>query len=302
MDSFLTRYYRLIDRNLGDPASANRYLKSDRLADLHTIDTQIYESLLNVLGMESLMGYAEAEIQLVANQEFYRFPVGFRHFFALEYRVESGGTQYAAYRLKTKGPYQCKYAVEIISSHRGFRLRPGPLDTTTWVLCYSRCPGLLHEANASGTSATTLITGTPATDRGTVIKLRDYYNGMEIRELTYGQVREVVGSIPNTGNMTLQLRHAWDTVPPADTPYEIRPTLPPEYDDLYAMDAAIPELNRRRLFDAARSLHPERHKLWNGARSYFISNTMDRGPARMSPNADEDTPDAWEGVPYCGYH
>lgn len=301
MDSFLTRYYRQVDRNLGDPATANRYPKADRLSDLHTIDTQIFEGLLNVLGGESLMGYAEAEITLTAGQEFYRFPEGFRHFLSLEYRQTDGTIQWAVSRMRTKAPYKCRYGIEIITAHRGFRITPAPYDTTPWVICYVRCPGKLHDALASEVSSKTLITGTPAEDHGEVILLPDYYNGMEVRELTYGQTREIVGSKIFDNRMTLQLRHAWDRLPPQDTPYELRPILPPQYEDLYAMDAAILELNRRRLFDAATSLKTDRTKMWNAARSYYASNTMDRGPERLSPNAGDDPSEGWEGVPYYGY-
>lgn len=300
MDAFLQRYYRAVARELGDPHTSSRYPNADRLSDLGDIDQTLFDSLLNVAGSESLMGYAEASISLVSGQIFYQFPFGFRQFIQLEFR---GDQNRVLEVIRTKQYYEGRYGVDILTADRGFRLFPPPglrYTDATWTLCYLRSPPLLHYAKAESVAADgkTLVSGTPPEDGGEVHLIDDYYNGVELRVYNSGnrgdpQVRVVTDFVvTQRGRLkpegVFHLREALSPVPSGDVWYEICPTVPLKYDRIYAMIAAIPELIRREKYTKAAELKKTRRERWSACVKHFSSNTMDRAPARIHPMREED--------------
>lgn len=292
METFLQRYYSQTDRNLGDPHAASRYRNQDKYLDLKDIVRRVFEDLLNVTGQESMLGYTETEFSLVAGQQFYLLPEGYRQFISFQ-KISS---QVILNQMGTRSWYRGNPGIQIIESRRGFRLSYIPSNNEDdWVMGYLRAPGLLHFAQATSVGETSITFGTPEnSEDGEIIKLKDYYNGMDVRivqaDVGAGQQREILKSfVTATGEVSCVLRHPWGTMPQGDEIiYEVCPTLGVEYDSLYAMDAAILELNRREKFDKAQSFRPEREKLWATARNYFASNVMDRAPTRVQPIRPED--------------
>jgi hypothetical protein len=300
MDSFLERYYRAVTRELGDTHASSRYPKEDRLSDLGDIDQTLFDSLLNVSGQESLMGYSEASITLVDGQIFYPLPFGFRQFLQLEYRDDQNRVLDI---IRTKQFYEGRYGVDILTADRGFRLFP-PVDLryadATWVLCYQRSPPLLHYAKAAsvGRDGKTLVSGVPPEDAGEIHLVPDYYNGVELRVYRAGNladplVRVVTDFVVTRERLSepqgvFHLREALSPIPAKDVWYEICPTVPLQYDRIYAMDAAIPELIRREKYEKAAQLKKTRDTRWRACVKHFSSNTMDRAPARIHPLTEED--------------
>lgn len=288
--SFLERYYDSITRNLGDTNASTRYPKSARLDDLHEIDREVYENLLTITKQESILGYAEARIDITNGQDFYLFPPGFRQFYALERRSSDGKSISAT--LSTRPLYGSGYRIQILTAERGFRLFPAPTisDDEEWVLRYSRAPGFLHYARAKDVSDLSVVGGTPPTDGGELIRVRNYYNGMMLRIFSASQgapqSREVVGYNADTGTFTL--RHAFQPKPTGEVWYELLPTLPEPYDSFYSLDASILELDRREKPEKAASLLKQRAKKWKSAALYIMSNTSDREPGRTRPPKARD--------------
>lgn len=299
MDSFLERYYRAVTRELGDTHTSSRYPPADRLSDLGDIDQALFDSLLNVAGQESLMGYAEATITLVDGQIFYHLPFGFRQFLQLEYRDSQNRVLDV---VRTKQFYEGRYGVDILTADRGFRLFPPPNLTVNadWILCYLRSPPLLHYAEAESVSrdGKTLVSGVPPTNGGEIHLIPDYYNGAELRIYRAGnladpQVRVVTDFVVTRERLSkaqgvFHLREALSPIPTRNTWYEICPTVPLRYDKIYAMDAAIPELIRREKYEKATQLKKTRDTRWRACVKHFSSNTMDRAPARIHPLTEED--------------
>lgn len=301
MQSFIQRFYRMVNQRLGDPHASIRYPDSDKLNDLYESDQEIFNSLLRVAGQESQMGYAEATITLTNGEAFYQLPVGFRDFLELQYRM-NGKVQGI---LRSKDFYSQEYGVEVLSGTRGMRLFPAVNLSADqdWTLCYRRSPGLLHHAKATDVGDDFVVSGIPGTDAGEVQLVNDYYNGMELRvyAATSGAVpqqREIINfAIRGDGKGTFHLRHAFDPKPTGEVYYEVCPTLPLQYESIYALDVASAILMARNQFEKAGALKMERRKKWVSAKQFFLANVSDRGPTRSMPLKAEDFMPSGE-VPY----
>lgn len=290
MEAFLERYYAGIDRHLTDPNATKRYTKAQKLADLHDIDRAIFESLLNVTGQESLIGYTEAVLTLQNGVVFYPLPEGFRQFIRLEFRTST----LTLAHLPSKAHYQERYGVEILTPGRGLRIYPAPAlsGDEDWVLIYQRAPGKLHYAKASAVGDKTIHSGVPGTDAGELVLIDDYYNGMEIRIYSAGrgapQQREIVWyKVMSDTQGVFHVRHPWATTS-GDVYYEICPTLSLEYDSIYAFDAAMLTLDQRGHPDRSAALLRHRSNRWKKCLAYAASNVSDRGPARIRPLRPKD--------------
>lgn len=302
MDAFIERYFRALDRNLGDPHASKRYPKRERLEDLHAADREIFDALLKVMGQESLMGFSEATITLKNGVSFYQLPEGFRQFLQMERRV----TEHSARDIiRTKPFYGQKYGVDVLTSSRGIRLDPAPILSADqdWTLLYLRSTGILHFAKAFAVSETSVTSGIPGDDAGEVVLVPDYYNGMELNifredKKAAPQRREILKfSVLDGTKGTFHLRHPFSPIPQGDVWYEINPVLPWPYDSIYAMDVALLTLPRREKPGKAASLLKQRDKKWVAAKQYFLSNVADRGPSRTTPLKAEDLVATGE-IPY----
>lgn len=285
MEAFLERYYAGIDRHLTDPNTTKRYTKAQKLDDLHDIDRGIFESLLNVTGQESLIGYAETVVTLQNGIVFYPLPEGFRQLIGFEQRTD----RYVYRRLRSKQHYEERYGVEILTAGRGFRVDPPPLTSgdEDWVLIYQRAPGKLHYAKASDVGDKTITSGTPGTDAGELVLIDDYYNGMEVRIYSAArgapQQREIVSyKVLSDTQAVFHVRHPW-AITSGDVYYEICPTLPLDYDSIYAFDAAMLTLDQRGHPERSAALLRHRNNRWKKCLAYAASNVSDRGPARIRP-------------------
>ena len=299
MDAFLQRYDRSLSRELGDPNDSKRYPSADRLSDLHGLDRALFDSLLNVAGQESLMGYAEATVTIESGKIFYQLPFGFRQFLQLEYR---NSQNLVLELLRTKQFYDDRYGVDILTADRGFRLFP-PADMTqdaNWTLCYLRGTSFLHYAKAEGVSpdGKLVVSGIPPDGGGEIHLVDDFYNGVELRIFNAGNladplIRVVTDFIVTRRNRlkpvgVFHLREALSPIPTGDVWYEICPAVPLQYDNIYATSAAIPELIRREKYEKANELRKVRKEQWSACVKHFSSNTLDRAPARIHPFQAED--------------
>jgi hypothetical protein len=298
--SFIETYYKDITKWLVDIDSSKRYPEDQRLRDLHSLDAQIFEELLGVAGPESLMGYSEAILSIEAEKSMYPLPQGFRQLIAVERRREDSATTTISIprdqvieRLRSKTFYDEGSGITILSGNRGIRIDPLPLSDSEWVMVYLRGTGQMHYAKASDVSDHSLTTGTPPENGGTLVLQPNYYNGMEIRvydaRVGAPQTRTVVQfDVQSETRGIFHLRHSWSPKPEPPIWYEVRPSIPDEYDELYGLDAALRVLTLRNFSDIANQLLKFRDRAWQACRHYFASNTMERGPARLRPLTNED--------------
>lgn len=298
--SFIETFYADIDKWLVEADASARYPRIQRLRDLHSLDAQLFEKLLHAAGPESLMGYAEALLAFESQKMFYPLPQGFRQLLSVERRRDPSSTTITSVpldrilnRLRSKTFYDEKSGVTILTGNRGIRVDPLPTEASEWVLVYLRGVGQLHYAMASSVSDFSLTTGTPPDDAGRVILQNDYYTGMEIQvydaRVGAPQIREVTQfRVTEEDKGVFHIRHPWTPRPEGDIWYEVRPAAPPEYDEIYGLDAALRILTLRGLPEIANQLLKYRERTWQACRAYFESNVMDRGPSRLRPLKPED--------------
>lgn len=286
MLSFIESFYQQVDEHLGDPATSKRYPKDRRLRDLHAADKRIWERLSSASGPDGTLGRVETEIAIVADQAFYRLPGNFRRFVHLEQRQDEDRNCILS-RLCSLPPYHPGPGVEILNAERGFIIRPTPTvdSDPSWTLIYERGPVQLHYAKAAAVGADFLIGGTPGENAGELIRLDDHYNGCLLRvyRATTGtdQTQEIT-DYDATSN-TFKFRHAWTTIPTGEVWYEIRPTLPPDYDELYALAVAIRQCSGRLQTERKAGLEDDYKEAWAACVSYFGKNVMDRAPTLLKP-------------------
>jgi hypothetical protein len=300
VDAFLSRFYEEVADNLADPYTSVRLTTDKMLRDLHAADRDVFEQLLKATLQESNLGFAEATISFAADQEYYILPPGFRKFLRL-FRTQSGVITDA---IGSKSHYQGRYAIEILTGDRGFRIKPAMLEAADWTMYYSRAPGQLHYAKAERVTETSLVCGTPPADGGEVVTLDDYYNGMEVRVFKAGlgvlQTRVIKNSKVVDGKMVLFLRNSWIPRPEGEVWYELCPTLPPPYDSIYALDVALLNMGRRSRPERAQELLLQRAKKWDSAKSVIQSNVADRPPERTLPQRGADRMSSEIPYPFMG--
>ena len=247
---------------------------------------------------QSSIGRAEATITLKSEVLYYPLPVGCRQFLLMERRDSTG---LVLSRIRTKPLYDESYAVEVISGNRGIRISPVRFQSANedWVLIYTRGPGLLHYANAKSVEGSTVVSEGVTDDiQGRLVTIDDYYNGLELTiydaEEGAPQTREILTS--RAKGRTFHVRHPFDPVK-GSIKYEIRPCLPQQHEDLFAMDVAILYLGIRGRSDKVNDLVRHRQKMWIAARAFFYSNVAARGPERLRPINREDLIPSVE-IPY----
>lgn len=300
MEPFLKRYYERIDRHLGDEHASSRYPLKQRYDDLLDIDSRVFNQLLRSTGRESLLGYAEVEINFLPDQDFYAIPFDFARFLRLEQRVSGAPTSLLPTKNFLSDPHSP--GVVILSRSRGFRVYPTPIVNQTWTLCCLRQPGLIHYARATHTAGRSLTSGTPPADGttfgGVLVPVTGYYNGMELHIIEagtgVGQKREIVHSSAHGEKITFTLRHPFDPPLSGEVWYEIMPTLPPAYDAVYAYDASLEMAAARRTPEHYELLKSRRNELWNTAVDLVSSTTMDRPETQNRVPTEMDD----VGMPY----
>lgn len=301
MDALIQRFYDDVRRNLDDPASSDRFPASDRLKDFHDFDRRYFEELLLLSGDDNLIGYAETSFSLVSGQEFYLLPEGFRNFLALEKRDSSG---YPLNRIGSKAFYREGPGFTILTSARSLRIFPAPTLTETeeWTLIYQRAPGFIHYARPTAITASSLTTGTPASDAGEVFLQDGYYDGMQVRIFKADkgalQERDIISSKVVDGQVVFNLRHAWNPLPMGEVWYELVASIPLQYDSIYGLDVATLQIGRRKQ-EPASMLIKHRDSLWHSINQWVLSNVSDRGATRLGPIEGQPTGDV-EGNLFYG--
>lgn len=289
--SFLETYYAQARRNMGDAQVSKRVTNEDLLNDLETADQMFFEELLPSTLQESTFGYATADIEIVAGQEFYRLPFGFRQFLHM-YKLDTDGGILGS--IHTQNHYGLDGSIEILDGNSGFRIPSIPTseDAGTWTLGFIRGPGKLHYAKATRIGSKSIVSGDPPTDGGEVILVPDYYNGQQIwiyAALSGApQFNQVTKSTVDGNRVIYHLRHALFPTS-GEVWYEIRPTLPPPQDAIYAVEAAIVNLDRRKQPEAVTLLEKQRKRLLSMARKYVASNTADRPMSMVRPVRAKNT-------------
>jgi hypothetical protein len=199
----------------------------------------------------------------------------------------------------TIGEYEPGPGVVIISALRGMRVQPAPAisEDQRWTLVYQKGPIIIHDATAAAVGTRSIKFGTPGSTSGEKIAVDGYYNGslMRVYDATIGapQTGEVVQHESTRG--LVLLRHVWQPTPTGTVKYEVAPVLPYEYDQLYAIEVALRNSQRRRN-RRWQDLLDQRKEMTNAAFNYFLSNTADRAPSRNLP------PREWDDNPYDGFH
>lgn len=286
MQALLERFYEDVDANLDDPSTSKRITKAKKLRLLHVAEKMIWERVLMLSGQESIVGRTETTITLENDKEFYLLPGNFRQFLGFERRTDGDSSQVVAY-LRSIPLFDAGPGVVVLSEQRGMMVKPKPdiEGDEDWTLIYQKGPVQLHHSEAIQVSEKTLLGATPDPDAGEMVLNDGYYNGSLLRvydaEAGQEQTREIVNF--DAANKTFHLRHAWTTLPTGTVRYEIRPTLPADYDDLYAMDVAIRILGRRSRARGRLGLKQDRRDLWEACKGYFLSNVADRAPSRLLP-------------------
>ena len=284
MSSFIEQFYEDVDFSLNDPTTSKRINKAKKLRLLQSVDQTIWEKVLTITGQESMAGYDETTITLESEKMRYPLPQHFRQFLRFE-RRDTDDSRFITGRLNSIPFYAEEAGVVILTAEQGILVKFPPTLTADeeWTLVYLRSPGELHYATAKEAGSNTLTAKPPGTDSGRIVKLPAYYNGamLNVYEADVGanQVREIQTWSPDAG--TFVLRHPWDVIPEGTIKYEIRPTLPPEFQDIYALDVAIRILGPRRR--ARAELEKDRSKIWGSVLSYYVSNVADRAPTRIIP-------------------
>jgi len=153
MDPFLDRFYDEVDDNLADPHSQRRLTNAQRYRDLHTVQVDLFERLLNATGQESLVGRTQATITLVSGQDYYELPPGFRHFVSLQ-KLVNNDPDYVEDELNTIPTYASRRGIQIFTQQRGFKVHPVPTSQSAgdWVMTYLKGPVLLHYATTTRTT------------------------------------------------------------------------------------------------------------------------------------------------------
>ena len=286
MQALLERFYEDVDANLDDPATSKRITKGKKLRLLHVAEKMIWERILMLSGQESIVGRAESTITVENDKEFYLLPGNFRQFLGFERRTDGDSAQVRAF-LRSIPLFDIGPGVVVLSEQRGMMIKPKPVTDgdEDWTLIYQKGSVRLHHSKAARVTEKTLVATTPGANAGEMVLNAGYYNGslLMVYDADTGQeqTREIVGWEPSS--KVFHLRHAWTTLPTGTILYEIRPTLPTYYDDLYAMDVAIRILGRRSRARGRQGLKQDRRDLWEACKSYFLSNVADRAPARLMP-------------------
>lgn len=292
MRPFLERYYDLIDDRLQDPSTSIRYSKTSRYEDLLKIDEVLCEWLLNSTGVDSELGSAEAPLVLRPEQSLYSWPPGYRKFLGLELRSDTVTPPTAVARLGSLPLYSESIGIRAISPTRGFRLQNyKPVSEQVWTLLYLRGPGRVHHAKASDVTALSLTSAIPEENAGELVRVDNYYNGMELRiykaERGEDQTQTVRWSVTENGLVRFIFEKPWDIVPEGDVHYEICPMLT-RFDSYYAVEAALIKMGARRTLPEGQQLLREREDLLAAARNWLLSGVSDRAPTKLRPIRAED--------------
>lgn len=291
MPSFIETFYERLDEKLGDPALSRRYPKDRKLRDLHDADQVLFESILQATGQEGSAGRAETTITLTDGQPFYTLPGNFRQFIRFEHRLDGDRNMIDA-RMRSIPMFDDGPGIEILGAERGAIIRPNPVLTEDqdWTLIYERGPVLLHYAKAASVGEQSLTLGVPPANGGEVVRIDDYYNNVLLRvyQASSGAHQTVEVADYAADSNTCALRHAWTVKPTGEVWYEVRPTLPHNYDVAYALYVAAQKCTTRRQADLKRELLVDYRRVWSACLAYFNSNVADRGPSRMQAYPGDD--------------
>jgi len=292
MDSFLDRLYPLVREKLDDPSFSVRLTNAAILRAFDNVEKTIWERMLSG-SVDSVIGYVETPITLTEDVNRYPLPGNFRQFLGLEYR-DTGDESLVLARRGSIHRNESGPGVVITEPGRELIWKPMPISGETgiiWTLMYQKGPIIIHEGVGTAPGATT-ITFAASPTGGELIGINDYYNGSLIRVLDGNgitQTAEVTDYVSSTRVATVR---GWSRgIAPTGTPrYEIRPLIPPDYDELYSLDIAMKATSNRRGGRGLKELLLQRAELFNGARNVFMSAVADRAPSRNMPIVVEADP------------
>jgi hypothetical protein len=289
MEAFLQRYLMELDENLDDPHSSTRMTKAAKLRLLRQVEKQIWERVTLIMGSGGDAHIVETDYDLIADQQVYSLPGNFRKFRFFEQRNNHDRHQVLC-RYKSVRPYDTEPGIEILNGQTGFRINPVPIVASgqPWTLGYEKGPVLLHYGTANSVSDQGLV-GTPpdVPEKGDISTSDDYYKGCLVRVYSADQGAPQTRTVAASTGLNYVLETPWSPTPHGPVQYEICPVLPEDYDGLYALDAAIRILTRRKQIASRRELIKERSEMWNACQNYFLSNVSDRGYRKVDPYADE---------------
>lgn len=292
MDSFLDRLYPLVREKLDDPSFSVRLTNTAILRAFDNVEKTIWERMLSG-SVDSVIGYVETPITLTEDQNRYALPGNFRQFLGLEYR-DTGDDSIVIARRGSIHRNEFGPGVVITEPGRELIWKPMPISGETgiiWTLMYQKGPIIIHEGTAQAVGATS-ITFEATPSAGELIGINDYYNGSMIRILDGNGITETAEITDYVSSTKVATVRRWSGgITPSGTPkYEIRPLIPPDYDELYALDIAIKQTSNRRGGRGLNELLLQRTELFNGARNVFMSAVADRAPSRNIPVVAEVDP------------
>jgi len=287
MKSFLQLFYEQIDDFLGDPKLVKRLPHAKRYEMLRVAETQIWEKLVRTVGHNGSLGRAEATITLQDDVRYYRLPGNFRKFIEFVHR-NNGDPNEIINRLRTIPMSSPGPGIELLNANRGMVIRPNPVlpGDEDWTLVYEKGPVLTHYAQAEAIGDQHIKFGTPGDDAGELILNDDYYNGsmVEVYEAETGNLQTIEIEDFVSDSKTAYLRFPWSPKPTGETiMYQIRPVLPENYSNIYALRVAALYARSQGFPIKARSLDSEFNAQFAACAAYFASQTFDRAPSRHEP-------------------
>lgn len=294
MESFLDRFYAVVDEALDDPHTSKRQSKASKLRAFYNTEKTIWERMLTA-SVDTVIGFTRIAVAVQNDKEFYTLPGNFRRFLAFELWSDSGN--YFLRKLGTVPYWDPGPGIVLLDGQQGFIIKPKPSlsEQESWRLEYQKGPLRIHQGTAADMGEMSIEFATPTADDGELVLVDDYYRTALVHiydaATGVGQTREVTDF--NASSRWATLRHAWDPIPTGTVKYEVRPLIPPDYDEIYALEVAI-KIGQRRRLRGIRDLIQQQSVLWKGARSYFMDAVADRAPSRTLP------PAAVEVDPYQG--
>ena len=295
MNAFIEDYLEWVEEMLGDPSGQRRATPAKRLRDLHAHHMTLYERFSRAAGNMMRIGFAETDITVENEKDFYQLPGNFRKFISFK-RFSDDNPNNLVDEYPTIDDWaDGSRGIIILSPQQGFRIRPRPtIDADqTWTLRYEVRPIRLHWGIAQSVTETTITLQDNLPEaQGQIVRQTDYYKGslIHIVDATtgVGQSIDVISFSPES--LTCTLRHSFNPIPTGAVKYEFRTELPRGYDKIFALSVAMAQTANRTNSEAWRALHKEWREFYSAARAFFSGPTRDR-PHRPNASTVETTVD-----------
>jgi len=234
LQSFITRALSFCRDYASDVIDEVRWTDAKLLEMLQDANDEVHQELAQASDPRAPFGWIQIPFTITDGQAEYAYPANFRRFRRLlEY--DADGLSEREWMLTS--PDGDKPGVILLARRRGFRIRPTPDETSSdWKLEYEAgaSPYLAYGVVKTGSTATSVICDTVASDSGPLILVDDFYVGqyLTVMLLTAGSERRETRLITdwNKTTKTWTVTPAFSVTPAAADTWEIAPCLDPPED------------------------------------------------------------------------